>query len=166
MVQTFAKLLIPVGGGGGGGGSAAGSKNRVLLEQTVGRVYLDRINGYPVGNVAEIYRSMGGTDPTVIATLQKSFGNNFDAVATKGIGAINSSIRTGLSDALRSENLHAPITPEFRDLLFHVDDGSTVGALRANIRAAGGGTGGGAMGGGGGMGGGMTGGGMGGTGGT
>jgi hypothetical protein len=132
MERTFAKRMFPVGGGGGGGGGG-GAVQRAALEQTVGRVYLDRLNGYPTGNVAALFQGLGGTDSTVISTLNKAFGNNFDAVAVKGVAAINDAAKQGLGAALRAEGLTVPITPAFRDLLLNVDPNTTVGAMRANV---------------------------------
>ena len=138
MERTFAAIVVPVGGNSGGGGSSGGGgKDRAALEQTIGQAYLDQINGYPVGNLAETFKVNGGTDQTVLATLTKAFGSNFDTVAEKGSDAIVTAAKSGLTSALQSEGLKVPITQEFRDMLFATDSNATVGSLRGSVRIAG-----------------------------
>jgi hypothetical protein len=131
MEQTFAKWLTPLSSSSSSHKTAA--EDRAALEQTIGQAYLDRLNGYPVGNMAEIYKSIGGTDPSAIAVLTTAFGSNFDAIAARGINTVNDSARAGLRTVLQAENLKAPTTGAFRDLLFGTEATTTVGTLRTSV---------------------------------
>ena len=128
MEGTFAKWIVKTGGNSGGG-----KNQRAFLEQAIGQVYLDRMNGYPVGNVAQMFQALGGTDPTAIKALTNAFGDNFDRVAQGGASAIGDAIKTGLGNALHAEGLNVPTTTEFRDLLFSTDSTTTLGTLRSNV---------------------------------
>ena len=149
MDQTFGAVSVLLGGGGGGGGGrgggrqmlavgvegeqqmrAVGIQDRNILEQTIGAVFLDRLNGYPVGSMAYIYKSLGGTHPTVIAVLQDAFGDNFDEVAAKGREHTISQVKSALKKALADENLVAPTTMGFRDMLFHLNPKDTFSAYK------------------------------------
>lgn len=117
-------VRIPLGGGGGGGRAPVSvmrpMDDRGILEQALGGAVLDRMNGYPVSSLALRYKELGGTNETVMKTLERAFGDNFDAVMASG--ETRKKLTAALSASLAEEGLRIPVTKAFRDMTFHLGD--------------------------------------------
>jgi hypothetical protein len=118
------------------------SKNRAALEQTIGRITLDRMNGFPVKSVAEIFKEYGGTDEVTLKVLESAFGVDFDRVASKGRKEVTEILAKNLREELasRGERL-ASCSVGFRDMFFHCDPEAKLADLLPNIKARAGGVG-------------------------
>lgn len=98
------------------------STNRIALERTIGRITLDRMNGYKVGSVAQIFKEYGGDDEITIKVLECAFGDNFDEVADKGRSHITNLLAGHLREELAKRGARAAAcSAGFRDIYFHCD---------------------------------------------
>lgn len=113
------------------------TKNRAALERTIGRITLDRMNGYKVTSVAEIFQEYGGTDPVTIRVLERAFGDDFDAVAAKGRKAITDVLAKHLREELAAHGARAAsCSAGFRDIFFHCDPEMKLGDLLGPVFTA------------------------------
>ena len=106
------------------------SHNRIALERTIGRITLDRMNGYEVGSVADIFREYGGDDRVTISVLERSFGGSFDEVARRGRDAVTAAVAKTLRAELGARGLRAAACESgFRDQFFHLDPTMELGEV-------------------------------------
>jgi len=94
-------------------------KDRVLLEQTIGKLVLARLNGKKVGSAAQIYTKLGGKDLITIDTLKGAFGSSYTEHAEKGFAHVSDSVKTAYKKALEGAGQKGPKGAHFKDLQFH-----------------------------------------------